>query len=733
MQELNAIHNGVTRALVLGASGALLAACGGSSGSGSSPSVTPYSTAHLSTINADQVDETGADATVVVVDGGLRVSHDEFEHFHDGQLHEASASMLEGHDDLGEDSGNSDVAHGTAVSSLAVGGNLGVAPDATLLAYQVDPGGSHFEEAVTDAAGALSQSDRPVLNLSAGFISDPRHKTSIEYALDDFRSEAGGLVVLIAGNTDGDNPYGVAGHYADDADGDVIIAGSLNWSGDDITSNTRRAGDSSDYFLLAPAQSVQVAGDDADDDYAIKNGTSLAAPLISGAAALVWSAHPDADLGGADVAQILLDTASTDMLDDYDPEVHGRGVLDVAEALSPQGEPTVALASVDDEDSATLHGTGITTGPAFGDALTASSAFASVVAFDRYGRDFSFDLSGTITRPTDSSIDRAMARSHALRETRQKQMERFGYVAHYANGSLEALDSSVRLGAGTEAGFVARSTMAAMPQDAPVDLVGGHALLSSYSADPFLHEWDAAQGGYLTHSAGRFGLSVQHMVSGSHAATPDAHRQAEGVRAAARTVARARFEPVADLSLGVSAGMAQDDERLFGTHGSGALALNAPSTTQTLGIDVAYAATDRVGVFAQYEQGYTNDMEFENRLVSAIRGLRTSSASAGFVAQVGDGARFGGVATQPLRVESGRADLTIPTGRTPEGDVLLDHTSADLTPSGRQRDFELFLDLEGDVAANRSTRFNVVYSREPGHVASESSDYGAMLTHYRRF
>ena len=42
--------------------------------------------------------------------------------------------------------------------------------------------------------------------------------------------------------------------------------------------------------------------------------------------------------------------------------------------------------------------------------------------------------------------------------------------------------------------------------------------------------------------------------------------------------------------------------------------------------------------------------------------------------------------SQPVRIESGRAEYTIPVGRTVEGEVLKSSSSADLEPSGRQID-----------------------------------------------
>ncbi|MDE0030024.1 MAG: hypothetical protein OXU42_11560 [Deltaproteobacteria bacterium] len=68
--------------------------------------------------------------------------------------------------------------------------------------------------------------------------------------------------------------------------------------------------------------------------------------------------------------------------------------------------------------------------------------------------------------------------------------------------------------------------------------------------------------------------------------------------------------------------------------------------------------------------------------------------------------------SQPLRVERGRASLTVPVGRTKAGAVSYDALTAGLAPSGRQMDFagEWFRPLpRGEL------RLGAVYSHRPGH------------------
>ncbi len=77
---------------------------------------------------------------------------------------------------------------------------------------------------------------------------------------------------------------------------------------------------------------------DTTDEYEKISGSSFAAPLVSGAALLVreqWE-----HLTAAETVEILLETAD-DEFDGYKQSKYGAGILDVAEALSPQGEVTV--------------------------------------------------------------------------------------------------------------------------------------------------------------------------------------------------------------------------------------------------------------------------------------------------------------------------------------------------------------------------------------------------------
>ena len=111
------------------------------------------------------------------------------------------------------------------------------------------------------------------------------------------------------------------------ADKDAVIwVGALNDAGTDIATYSHTAGDMKNDFIVAH-DDVLSAGDAA--------GTSFAAPRVTGAAALVRHKFPFLD--GRQLKTLLLETA-TDIGAAGIDEVFGHGKLDLANALSPQGE-----------------------------------------------------------------------------------------------------------------------------------------------------------------------------------------------------------------------------------------------------------------------------------------------------------------------------------------------------------------------------------------------------------
>lgn len=226
--------------------------------------------------------------------------------------------------------------HGTAVASVVGApvdgvGLVGVYPEAVLLSYDAAIGdGIRLESSeIVEGILAASRAGRSVINLSLGAESKD---AAIETAVDE-AVLLGSLIVAASGNSgDLGNPltYPAALPHV------LTVAAT--------TSDGRVAPFSSQSVyvdLAAPGVDIPVASA-RDGGYTISSGTSFAAPIVSGAAAWLWTARPELDAG--QVAEILRRSAR-----DLEPagvdRASGYGLLDVPAALahpapaSDPGEP----------------------------------------------------------------------------------------------------------------------------------------------------------------------------------------------------------------------------------------------------------------------------------------------------------------------------------------------------------------------------------------------------------
>jgi autotransporter-associated beta strand protein len=357
--------SGSARWIVPGVLVLALAACGGGGSTHPVPtSVTPPTTpttpqppidAQLSLTNtyaAHAAGYTGAGVTIGIVDSGIMrsnptVSGRVVKEFIDVDPSQNDTSI----DDV--------LGHGTWVSEMAAGAPFdqfpgGIAPGASLVAARIisDNAPSDSGQPPTQITAADAQFFQQVNQqlISAGVMvqnnswggltwdtTDPSVNQAFDDAYSPFINQQGGLVVFAAGNGSGDQPstFAQLPNFAPDLAKGWLTVVALN-SNDPtkLASYSDICGDAMAFCLAAPGDVIVLDKDatasTTDPDYYIVQGTSLAAPIVTGAAALVWQAFPyfSNDL----VRQTLLGTA--DPLGGSQPNpTFGYGALDVGKAV----------------------------------------------------------------------------------------------------------------------------------------------------------------------------------------------------------------------------------------------------------------------------------------------------------------------------------------------------------------------------------------------------------------
>ena len=240
--------------------------------------------------------------------------------------------------------------HGAAVAGLINApfdgeGVMGLAPNAQLVTYNpFDESLSTNFQDVTDGVHRLLKDGALIVNMSLGLPGTTFAQNWAD-VFSDVRiaqHSENALFILAAGNDGYTQDFDVDWSSVNDVS-NLIIVGSVDPAAN-ISFFSNRPGDACfttggvceegfrlmDRFLVAPGELILVS--DGNGGVVRQSGTSFAAPLVSGAAALVqgrWGW-----LESRDVADVLLRSAR-DLGAPGTDAVYGRGMLDVGAAMSP--------------------------------------------------------------------------------------------------------------------------------------------------------------------------------------------------------------------------------------------------------------------------------------------------------------------------------------------------------------------------------------------------------------
>lgn len=320
----------------------------------------PAIDAHLALINAkDRQGLTGKGVTIGIVDSGVNRAHPTLT----GRVVASYSYVDPAANDLAKDDV---VGHGTTVASLAAGNAAGswpggVAPGAQIVSARiiadkapVDDGTGAGNEVDGELGLAAVHQDLiangvKIMNNSWGglYWTNPAATAAIANEYRPFILANNGLVVFATGNESQSDPSDMAALPSQPGPNGTTPAADLErgWlavtavnsnAPEELSSYANACGVAARYCLAAPGEAVfidpQSTGSTSSLYYG--GGTSYAAPLVSGAAALVWEKYPyfTNDM----VRQTLLGTA-TDLGSEGVDATFGHGLLNVAKALNGPG------------------------------------------------------------------------------------------------------------------------------------------------------------------------------------------------------------------------------------------------------------------------------------------------------------------------------------------------------------------------------------------------------------
>ena len=369
---LEAMRGRGTRSGLASAALLALAACGGGGGNVRPPDVAPAApppvtvvlpanpaySKHIELTNtaaAHAAGFTGQGVRIGVVDSGVNRNHPALAgRVVDNLNYVSSPPNNLGIDDV--------VGHGTAVSQIMAGKPFGswpggIAPGALIVSARiisdkapVDDGSGQGNE--VDGAIGIKAIHQDLINRGARIMNNSwgglywTNLSATAPIADEYRPFVignGGIVVFATGNSAFANPssmaalpsqpgFGGTRPGADLERGWLAVAALDTDNPTELASYSNACGVAMHYCLVAPGKVTVTGTNDGPTSPAYWNwsGTSLAAPQVSGAAALVWQAFPyfDNDL----VRQTVLGTARDLGAPGVDASF-GYGLLDVGKAV----------------------------------------------------------------------------------------------------------------------------------------------------------------------------------------------------------------------------------------------------------------------------------------------------------------------------------------------------------------------------------------------------------------
>ncbi|MGL3149656.1 S8 family serine peptidase [Microbacterium sp. A82] len=222
--------------------------------------------------------------------------------------------------------------HGTLVASVAAGrgkadgtGMIGVAPEANLLSISVGFGAAAavpFSEQIATGIRWAVDHGADIINMSLTTNTLDWDESWDEAFLYAYEHDV--VVVVAAGNRA--SGTGVVGAPA-------TIPGVLTVGGVDQTGTASVEASTQGITIGISAPSEGLIGILADGTLTPWRGTSGAAPIVAGAAALVRAAHPELD--AANVINRIIKTAiKVDEIEELPDPLYGYGLLDAAAAVS---------------------------------------------------------------------------------------------------------------------------------------------------------------------------------------------------------------------------------------------------------------------------------------------------------------------------------------------------------------------------------------------------------------
>ena len=506
-------------------------------------------------------------------------------------------------------------------------------------------------------------------------------------------------------------------HYIPEIQGHSIAVVSVDEDGA-ISSFSSRCGVAQDYCIAAPGRKITAAyptssadtgiysSNVGDENYsvctqdtscfAVTNGTSFAAPIVSGGLAILAD-YFDGQLGNTELVARLFSTANKEGI--YaDKSIYGQGLMDLGAATAPVGQMTAMLTeTLAGAMTPAVFTSMQLTSPSFGDALTTGVANQTMIFFDELGAPFR----GSVANLTTDYRSQIMS----------------------LNNFDDMYQETTQL-ITSDAGVFEISSYSNNQQDSHELIMPVHVLDAYQDRNQFFTYFNREKNSFISHgingswALGIFkdadlrykkplrskftnpwlnfsasGTSFGSLVTGNNqfdlvvlVSSGRNKFQANELFTESDTSTVAMFEIQPKNSLpSMQIGLLKENDANLGLSGSGAFNSSNGKMTSFLGLS---NSLDWMGgkFFSSFYLGNTPSTLSDTGMIRSSSNIQSSAFGLGFLKSSIFTTNDEIVVSvdQPLRTESGRMNLRVPVYRDKERNVLFNSFGFSLSPSGRE-------------------------------------------------
>ena len=722
----------------------------------------------------------GAGITVMVLDSGVDPSHPDLGYVRDYFVRGAEPYRGHGTQVAGviaarkNRSGVHGVAYNVGIVSMGIcfGKEKREGKCQRTDKYMSD--GQFFAAGIASAAGLDRRYRRRISRLGGGFLGlEPIY--SYMYSNPDARADiinmsfggedndnnmasamqdaaaAGRIMVAALGNDEGHfGPIGSPASNVTDPGvaGFAIAVGSMNKNGTGRAYHSNTCGPVAEYCIFAPGEYVLTTN--VGGGYVWNNGTSFAAPHVSGAAAVLWAVFPykSAD----EIVNRLLGTARPITEEQrmarqnsggtvIDP-TFGWGALNLGNALAPiyRGRGLVIGGSL-----VPVADTYVTLPPGFAAPGTGSHALANTIIYDGMMFPFYYDLAAsfrTSESSTEGMLEDFLSQLGTSSNVSLGRAEASLQFVHDDEDEPEAHWDALEEDDQNEELDVYRFSLTPAPG---VRVTLGQGFGSTGSSNGFITRrtnrtifGDAFSVAPFAALAGRGpGFSVGWQVDrGTTIDLVGKDGRGYSGSSSAQLASLGLTREIADgVTLGMRYGSLREKGSLMGIRAAGAFANEGHATTDFVDVSMEGRVADDMTLFGSVSQGITGGgtRGAKNSLVSEWSAARAGSFVIGteFEHFLQDSDRLTVTASSPFRADRATVHLDVPDRELADQVVAYSRRSVDLVPSGREHRLQWVYEMKpgaswlGFGRDALSLAVGSYVRMEAGHDETADPDYGA--------